>query len=154
MNHSKMIHDKYGGDKNIIIVDGDHNSPRPRFLYDSVAIFLTTTLQIPEDWVLAEGHNYIRRMPWTYRATAQRGQKGASTTSSAGAAAAGGAGAGVGAAAGAAGAGGAAAAAAAAADDDDDEVVVIFVATTGGSTLKNSANSLSSAADNAVILSH
>ena len=80
-----MIHDKYGGDKNIIIVDGDHNSPRPRFLYDSVAIFLTTTLQIPEDWVLAEGHNYIRRMPWTYRATTQRGQKAASTTSSAGA---------------------------------------------------------------------
>ena len=75
MNHSKLIHDKYGGDKNIIIVDGDHNSPRPRFLYDSVAIFLTTTLQIPEDWVLEEGHNYIRRMPWTYRASGHRGQK-------------------------------------------------------------------------------
>lgn len=36
----------YGGDKNIVIVEGDHNSPRPKFLYDSAAIFLLTTLQV------------------------------------------------------------------------------------------------------------
>lgn len=41
-----MIHDKYGGDKNIVVVDGDHNSPRPRFLFDSIGIFLMSTLQV------------------------------------------------------------------------------------------------------------
>lgn len=37
---------KYAGDKNVIIVEGDHNSPRPKFLFDSAAIFLTHTLQV------------------------------------------------------------------------------------------------------------
>ena len=74
MNHSKMIFEKYGGDKNIVIVEGDHNSPRPRFLYDSVGIFLTTTLQTPENWALEEGQNYIRRLPWTYKPTSSSGR--------------------------------------------------------------------------------
>ena len=46
-HHSKKIHDKYAGDKNLIIVDGDHNTPRPKFLYDSAAIFLQQRLQVP-----------------------------------------------------------------------------------------------------------
>ena len=66
MNHSKLIYDKYGGDKNLIIVEGDHNSPRPMFLFDSVSIFLINTLQIPSEWILPDGQNYIRRMPWTF----------------------------------------------------------------------------------------
>ena len=45
-NHSRQIHDVYAGDKNIIIVPGDHNSIRPRFMHDSVAIFLENTLQV------------------------------------------------------------------------------------------------------------
>lgn len=44
--HSEAIHARYGGDKNLVIVEGDHNSPRPRFLYDSIGIFLTQTLQV------------------------------------------------------------------------------------------------------------
>lgn len=44
--NSEAIYDRYGGDKNLIIVDGDHNTARPRFLYDSVGIFLTQTLQV------------------------------------------------------------------------------------------------------------
>ena len=46
--------DKYGGDKNIVKFDGDHNSPRPLFFYDSAVIFLMGTLQV--DTLLTE-HN-------------------------------------------------------------------------------------------------
>mmetsp|Transcript_27910 Transcript_27910/g.56238 ORF Transcript_27910/g.56238 Transcript_27910/m.56238 type:complete len:459 (+) Transcript_27910:67-1443(+) len=52
--HSQMIHAKYSGDKNLVMVEGDHNSPRPRFLYDSAAIFLQTYLQISPEWALTE----------------------------------------------------------------------------------------------------
>lgn len=45
-HHSKNIYQKYAGDKNLIIVDGDHNTARPKFLYDSAAIFLSTVLQV------------------------------------------------------------------------------------------------------------
>jgi hypothetical protein len=33
-------------------VAGDHNSPRPKFMFDSAAIFLQTCLQIPNSWAL------------------------------------------------------------------------------------------------------
>jgi len=51
-HHSEEIYDKYAGDKNIIIVEGDHNSPRPKFMFDSASIFLQTCLQIPNNWAL------------------------------------------------------------------------------------------------------
>merc|ERR1712032_851656 len=51
-HHSEAIHAKYAGDKNIIVVEGDHNSPRPKFMFDSVSIFLQTCLQIPNKWAL------------------------------------------------------------------------------------------------------
>lgn len=35
----------YAGDKNFIMIDGDHNSPRSKFFMDSVAIFFLNTLQ-------------------------------------------------------------------------------------------------------------
>ncbi|GMH87423.1 hypothetical protein TL16_g10855, partial [Triparma laevis f. inornata] len=44
-SHSEAIHKAYAGDKNIIIVDGDHNSPRPQFMFDSACIFLKACLQ-------------------------------------------------------------------------------------------------------------
>jgi hypothetical protein len=44
--HSEAIHARYAGDKNLVLVEGDHNSPRPRFLFDSAAIFLSTYLQL------------------------------------------------------------------------------------------------------------
>ncbi|XP_027192254.1 uncharacterized protein [Cicer arietinum] len=37
--HSDLISESYAGDKNIIKFDGDHNSSRPQFFYDSVSIF-------------------------------------------------------------------------------------------------------------------
>ena len=51
-HHSEELHAKYAGDKNIIIVEGDHNSPRPKFMFDSASIFLQTCLQIPSEWTL------------------------------------------------------------------------------------------------------
>lgn len=45
-SHSMLIYERYGGDKNLVLVEGDHNSRRPRFLYDSIGIFLTNTLQV------------------------------------------------------------------------------------------------------------
>lgn len=43
-HHTQEIYNRYAGDKNLILVDGDHNSPRPQFLLDSVAIFFYNTL--------------------------------------------------------------------------------------------------------------
>ena len=44
-HHSQDLHDAYQGDKNMLKFDGDHNSNRPSFFYDSASIFLYTTLQ-------------------------------------------------------------------------------------------------------------
>lgn len=51
-HHAEAIYKKYAGDKNIIVVEGDHNSPRPKFMFDSASIFLQTCLQIPSSWGL------------------------------------------------------------------------------------------------------
>lgn len=51
-HHAEAIYDRYAGDKNLIIVEGDHNSPRPKFMFDSASIFLQTCLQVPNAWTL------------------------------------------------------------------------------------------------------
>ena len=51
-HHAESIYDRYAGDKNLIIVEGDHNSPRPKFMFDSASIFLQTCLQVPNTWTL------------------------------------------------------------------------------------------------------
>ena len=51
-HHTKDLHAKYSGDKNLIMVDGDHNSVRPQFLLDSISIFFYNTLlcdSLPKD---------------------------------------------------------------------------------------------------------
>lgn len=45
-HHAKLLHDVYPGDKNLISIEGDHNSVRPRFFKDSAAIFFFNTLQV------------------------------------------------------------------------------------------------------------
>jgi pimeloyl-ACP methyl ester carboxylesterase len=47
-DHARKLYTTYAGDKNLVIVDGDHNTARPRFFLDSVAIFFHNTLQCPE----------------------------------------------------------------------------------------------------------
>lgn len=51
-HHSDRIFDAYVGDKNIIKFEGDHNSPRPQFYFDSINIFFHNVLQPPEDEVV------------------------------------------------------------------------------------------------------
>ncbi|GMP73538.1 hypothetical protein CsSME_00031260 [Camellia sinensis var. sinensis] len=46
-HHSDRIFKSYVGDKNIIKFDGDHNSSRPQFYYDSVSIFFHNILHPP-----------------------------------------------------------------------------------------------------------
>ncbi|XP_022930530.1 uncharacterized protein LOC111436957 isoform X1 [Cucurbita moschata] len=58
-HHSDHIYEAYVGDKNIIKFDGDHNSPRPQFYFDSVNIFFHNVLQPPEDEI---GDIYINSM--------------------------------------------------------------------------------------------
>ncbi|KAI3456623.1 hypothetical protein Pfo_013286 [Paulownia fortunei] len=46
--HSDAIFKSYAGDKNIIKFEGDHNSSRPQFYYDSVSIFFYNVLHPPQ----------------------------------------------------------------------------------------------------------
>ncbi|CAI9118629.1 OLC1v1020222C1 [Oldenlandia corymbosa var. corymbosa] len=48
-HHSDRIFEAYVGDKNIIKFEGDHNSPRPQFYFDSISIFFNNVLQPPMD---------------------------------------------------------------------------------------------------------
>ena len=64
--HSQRIHDVYGGDKNLIVVEGDHNSMRPRFMFDSVSIFLQQTLPLNEEFVLPGASKWIGFPPWAH----------------------------------------------------------------------------------------
>ncbi|XP_031481666.1 uncharacterized protein LOC116251497 isoform X1 [Nymphaea colorata] len=47
-HHSDIIFKSYAGDKNIIKFEGDHNSPRPQFFYDSASIFFYNVLHPPQ----------------------------------------------------------------------------------------------------------
>uniref|UniRef100_A0A0D6QWH6 Serine aminopeptidase S33 domain-containing protein n=1 Tax=Araucaria cunninghamii TaxID=56994 RepID=A0A0D6QWH6_ARACU len=47
-HHSDIIFKSYAGDKNIIKFEGDHNSARPQFYYDSVSIFFYNVLRPPQ----------------------------------------------------------------------------------------------------------
>lgn len=65
--HSLSLHDAYAGDANMIVVDGDHNSNRPRFMFDSVSIFLQACLQIPPEWQLRIHPSMnVSAPPWRY----------------------------------------------------------------------------------------
>ena len=45
-HHAKMLHDIYPGDKNLVNIEGDHNSHRPRFFKDSATIFFYNTCSL------------------------------------------------------------------------------------------------------------
>ncbi|CAA6663570.1 unnamed protein product [Spirodela intermedia] len=67
-HHSDLIYDAYEGDKNIIKFDGDHNSPRPQFYFDSITIFFHNVLNPPEygfdEHSLQTVHDYIDQDNW------------------------------------------------------------------------------------------
>lgn len=45
-HHAKELYDIYPGDKNLVNIEGDHNSHRPRFFKDSATIFFYNTLRV------------------------------------------------------------------------------------------------------------
>ncbi|KAK9024333.1 hypothetical protein V6N11_004500 [Hibiscus sabdariffa] len=67
-HHSDYIFEAYVGDKNIIKFEGDHNSPRPQFYFDSINIFFHNVLQPPEDEIGAalnrSIHDYFGKSSW------------------------------------------------------------------------------------------
>lgn len=75
-HHAEAIYEKYAGDKNIIIVEGDHNSPRPKFMFDSASIFLQTCLQIPNAWALPVPPSMnLMCPPWYFELYEKRSQQ-------------------------------------------------------------------------------
>ena len=44
--HAEVIHRQYAGDKNLVIVDGDHNSPRPRYMIQGAMLFLQSCMKV------------------------------------------------------------------------------------------------------------
>ena len=46
VHHCQDLYDVYAGDKNVTYVEGDHNSGRPDFFLDSVAIFFYNALHV------------------------------------------------------------------------------------------------------------
>ena len=46
-HHAQKLHDAYGGDKNIVLFPGNHNTPRPGFFLDSAMIFVMNTMVEP-----------------------------------------------------------------------------------------------------------
>ncbi|KAL3812729.1 hypothetical protein ACJIZ3_013997 [Penstemon smallii] len=68
-HHSDRIFDAYVGDKNIIKFEGDHNSLRPQFYFDSISIFFKNVLQPPEDELggtyFGLNHDYVGKGGWS-----------------------------------------------------------------------------------------
>ena len=46
-SHSRDIHQQYAGSKNLIEIQGDHNSNRPKYCLDTISIFLYQRLCVP-----------------------------------------------------------------------------------------------------------
>jgi alpha/beta superfamily hydrolase len=63
--HSKRLYEMYAGDKNIVIVDGDHNSLRPRYMLQSACLFLQSCMQLSPsiELVIPMGTN-LYLPPW------------------------------------------------------------------------------------------
>jgi len=70
-HHARQLFERYSGDKNLILVEGDHNSPRPKFLHDSVGIFLQNYLQIPLSFMLDCNTAYMGMPPWYISSTSR-----------------------------------------------------------------------------------
>jgi len=67
MTDTGALHSNYAGDKNLVLVEGDHNSPRPRFLYDSAAIFLNATMNVPPALAIPDADAFNSGYPpWVY----------------------------------------------------------------------------------------
>ena len=62
VHHCKDLYDIYAGDKNVTYVDGNHNSPRPRYFRDSAAIFFYNTLQCERMKEISDDYNGFKHV--------------------------------------------------------------------------------------------
>ena len=80
MTDTGALHSKYAGDKNLVLVEGDHNSPRPRFLYDSAAIFLNATMNVPPALAIPDADAFNSGYPpWVYPGARSLSKSGRNT---------------------------------------------------------------------------
>ena len=56
-HHCKDLSDVYAGDKNVVYVEGNHNSTRPKYFRDSAAIFFYNTLQCERIKEISDDYN-------------------------------------------------------------------------------------------------
>ena len=61
-HHCKDLSEVYAGDKNVIYVDGNHNSARPRYFKDSAAIFFYNTLQCERIKEISDDYNGFKHV--------------------------------------------------------------------------------------------
>ena len=61
-HHCKDLSDVYAGDKNVVYVDGNHNSTRPRYFRDSAAIFFYNTLQCERIKEISDDYNGFKHV--------------------------------------------------------------------------------------------
>ena len=61
-HHCKDLYDVYAGDKNVIYVDGNHNSSRPRYFRDSASIFFFNTLQCERIREISNDYNGFKHV--------------------------------------------------------------------------------------------
>ena len=61
-HHCKDLYDIYAGDKNVIYVDGNHNSARPRYFRDSASIFFFNTLQCERIKEISDDYNGFKHI--------------------------------------------------------------------------------------------
>jgi len=80
-HHSELLFQMYAGEKNLVMVNGDHNSQRPQFFIDSAAIFFINTLlgdeQLPVPSTDDSGYHFGASLPnENYLASRSAEQKG------------------------------------------------------------------------------
>ena len=61
-HHCKDLFDVYAGDKNVIYVDGNHNSARPRYFKDSASIFFYNALQLERIKEISDDYNGFKHV--------------------------------------------------------------------------------------------
>ena len=61
-HHCKDLSEVYAGDKNVIYVDGNHNSARPRYFRDSASIFFFNTLQCERIKEISDDYNGFKHV--------------------------------------------------------------------------------------------
>ena len=59
-HHCKDLSDVYAGDKNVVYVEGNHNSTRPKYFRDSAAIFFYNTLQCERIKEISDDYNGLK----------------------------------------------------------------------------------------------